>query len=422
MDAAGEFFDELVANCLDTAVSGGGGGEGFPLRKMSKDQKANKKKKEWRKSNGFDSLIQSATELGDVCSEAMVNKRETKQKHEVYPCWVCSNNISTGSSAGCEDCNAWAHAKCVNLPESFIGYMNKGKEIKIIAQCGSCESKPQNEVMKEIKELKQNMETQKDETQKLFAAQRDLIHILTGNIDNLNKEMKLMTTEIKQIKDENKGLKKICLEIRDENMNARSRMPTTNSQTPSYANIAKNALIVKSADSGSITEKKVRIAKALSDVPIDKTRETTNGVLIMNFRDKTNMEKARKAIDDADNMGTTTKIGNTYVPRIMLTYMNLTKEEDDDDGADDDDADTRDKFKMRIIEGLVRKNECLNDENLNEDDLRVIQVRETRKNKKQKHVALKCSPRIRKVIKDNSLMTNYISNHKFIECMIRIML
>ena len=154
---------------------------------------------------------------------------------------------------------------------------------------------------------------------------------------------------------------------------------------------------MKSADSGNITEKKVKIAKALSDVPIDKTRETTNGALIMNFRDKTNMEKAKKAINDADNMGMTTKIGNTYAPRIMLTYMNLTKEDDDDD-----DANTRDKFKTRIIEGLVRKNECLKDEIQNEDDLRVIEVRETRKNKKHKHVTLKCSPRIRKVIKDNN--------------------
>ena len=105
--------------------------------------------------------------------------------------------------------------------------------------------------------------------------------------------MKLMTTEMKQIKDENKKLKKICSEIRDENMNARSKMPATNTQTPSYANIAKNALIVKSADRGNITEKKEKIAKALSDVPIDKTRETTNGALIMNFRDKTNMEKTK---------------------------------------------------------------------------------------------------------------------------------
>ena len=94
----------------------------------------------------------------------------------------------------------------------------------------------------------------------------------------------------------------------------------------------------------------------------------------------------------------TTKIGNTYAPRIMLTYMNLTK----DDNDDDDGANTRDKFKMRIIEGLVRKNECLKNESLNEDDLRVVQVRETRKNKKLKHVTLKCSPRIRKIIKDNN--------------------
>ena len=179
--------------------------------------------------------------------------------------------------------------------------------------------------------------------------------------------MKLMTTVMKQIKDENKELKKICSEIRDEIMNARSKMPATNTQTPSYANVTKNVLIVKSADSGNIT-KKVKIAKALADVPIDKTRETTNGALVMNFRDKTNMEKAKKAIDDADNIGTTTKIGNTYAPRIMLTYMNLTKEDD----ADDDDADTRDKFKMRIIEGLMRKNECLKDEIQNEGDLRVI--------------------------------------------------
>ena len=115
------------------------------------------------------------------------------------------------------------------------------------------------------------------------------------------------------MKEENKELKKVCSEIQDENMNARGKMPATNTQTPSYANVAKNALIVKSADSGNITEKRVKIAKALFDVPIDKTRETTNGALVMNFRDKTNMEKAKKAIDDADSIGTTTKIGNTNV-------------------------------------------------------------------------------------------------------------
>ena len=369
------------------------------MSEKSKDKKA-KGKKEEGKSGGLDSVLKSVTELGEVCIKAMADKCESKQKHESYPCWVCSNNVSSGASVGCEDCDAWAHAKCVKLPDNVIGYLNKGYRIGIKVHCDSCLSKKdQNGVLKEIRELKQIMETQ-----------RDHIHILTGNIDNVNKEMKLMTAEMKQmtaemklIKDENKGLKKICSEIRDENMNAKSRIPATNTQTPSYANIAKNALIVKSADSGSITEKKVQIAKALSEVPIDKTRETTNGALIMNFRDKTNMEKAKKAIDDAsNNIGTTTKIGNTYAPRVMLTYMNLTKDNDDDDDADVDDVDTRDIFKKRIIEGLVRKNECLKNGFQHEDDLRVVQMRETSKNKKLKHVTLKCSPRIRKVIKDNN--------------------
>ena len=376
------------------------------MSEKSTDKKA-KGKKEEGKSGGLDSVLKSVTELGEVCVKAMADKCESKQKHESYPCWVCSNNVSCGASVGCDDCDAWAYAKCVKLLDTVIGYLNKGYRIGIKVHCDSCLSKKdQNGVLKEIRELKQIMETQ-----------RDHIHILTGNIDNVNEEMKLMTAEMKQmtaemklIKDENKGLKKICSEIRDETMNVKSRIPATNTQTPSYA---KNALIVKSADRGSITEKKVQIAKALSEVPIDKTRETTNGALIMNFRDKTNMEKAKKVIDDAsNNIGTTTKIGNTYAPRVMLTYMNLTKDNDDDD-----DADTRDIFKKRIIEGLVRKNECLKNGFQHEDDLRVVQMRETSKNKKLKHVTLKCSPRIRKVIKDN-----FILNHKFIKCMIRIML
>ena len=68
--------------------------------------------------------------------------------------------------------------------------------------------------------------------------------------------------------------------------------------------------------------------------------------------------------------------------------MSLINEDDDDDDDHDDDDDddengnadnNRDRFKVRIIEGLKRKNEIQN-----EDDLRVIRVRETNRNKKQK--------------------------------------
>ena len=83
-------------------------------------------------------------------AKAMANTRESKQKHELYSCWVCSNNVSTGASVGCEDCDAWAHAKCVNLPDTFIGHMNKGNRIRINAHCDSCMSnKNQNGVIDE---------------------------------------------------------------------------------------------------------------------------------------------------------------------------------------------------------------------------------------------------------------------------------
>ena len=154
MDAAGKFFDDLAATCVDTAVSVGGGG-GLPPWKMPKDQNASEKK-EWRKSSGIESIVQSVTELGEAYTQAMANKHGTKQKHEVYPCRVCSNNISGAASIGCESCRTWAHAQCINLSYKFIGDINKGKRISIAAYCESCKSndKYQEEVMKEIRGIK----------------------------------------------------------------------------------------------------------------------------------------------------------------------------------------------------------------------------------------------------------------------------
>ena len=73
-------------------------------------------------------------------------------------------------------------------------------------------------------------------------------------------------------------------------------MPMTNAQTQSYANVFKNALIVKTTDSTSISDKRVKIAKALADVPADRTKETVNGALFMNLKNKVNMEKPKRKL------------------------------------------------------------------------------------------------------------------------------
>ena len=65
------------------------------------------------------------------------------------------------------------------------------------------------------------METQDDAMHKYMVALNDVIQKPAGNIDCLTTELKLMTSEMKQIKDANKELRKICAELREENTNAK---------------------------------------------------------------------------------------------------------------------------------------------------------------------------------------------------------
>ena len=102
----------------------------------------------------------------------MAAKQGTKQKHEVYQCWVCSNNVTDDgtSSISCGDCSEWAHGRCVNYTDEFIGNIHKAERIRFIARCDSCNSeyeKQKEMVKKEITAMKHELETQKDVLRKL---------------------------------------------------------------------------------------------------------------------------------------------------------------------------------------------------------------------------------------------------------------
>ena len=53
-------------------------------------------------------------------------------------------------------------------------------------------------------EIKHKLETQDEAVQRHLAAQNDVIHKLTGNVDILAKEIKQITAEMKLIKGKNK--------------------------------------------------------------------------------------------------------------------------------------------------------------------------------------------------------------------------
>ena len=103
--------------------------------------------------------------------------------------------------------------------------------------------------------------------------------------------------------------------------------------------------------------------------------------------------------------------------KMILTYESFLNEDNDDDENDDDD-DSRDRFKVRIIEGLKKRNECLKNEIQNDDDLRVIQVKETNK-QNQKHN----DPEMQPTYDEGNIMpVSSIWNHKLIVCMTLIVL
>ena len=93
------------------------------------------------------------------------------------------------------------------------------------------------------------------------------------------------------MQNENTGLKEICTSLLNENKKAKHTTSARYAQTQSYTNVIKDALIVRSSDNGNMSDKRVKIAKALAGVPIDRTKETAGGALVMNFKSKEIMEK-----------------------------------------------------------------------------------------------------------------------------------
>ena len=74
-------------------------------------------------------------------------------------------------------------------------------------------------------------------------------------------------------------------------------------------------MVVRPSENGNIFDKRLKIAKVLADAPIDRTKETTSGALVMNFWRKKVNEKAKKAIDD-DNIETTQELETPTLQKL----------------------------------------------------------------------------------------------------------
>lgn len=101
----------------------------------------------------------------------------------------------------------------------------------------------------------------------------------------------------------------------------------------------KNLLIVKANNNEKAADKKSDIATALVGLPINDSRFTMGGNIIMNFNDESTRNEAAEKLKTIDNIHVTNV--KKIMPKIML--CNVSKEED----------------KADLLNNLVERNECL---------------------------------------------------------------
>ena len=238
-----------------------------------------------------------------------------------HSCWVCNDYVDDGLQ--CEGCGEWSHAKCVGFNKTVLQGIERAKNVLVRVSCVACGTNEKrrtielkgvmNDMLEVMKNMKKELTEVKEETKEM------------------KEEMKLLGNELKQMK---------------SNHDATSSIPT---QKMSCAMVTKNALILKSDDDKKVDEKIKHITDVLADIPIDATKRTTNGSLVLDFQKRGNMEKAKSAIESDSNLGVNARVGNMYNPKIMLPYV----EDFDFDDNDKNEEDT--ECCKRIMETIKRK-------------------------------------------------------------------
>ncbi|KAK7085304.1 hypothetical protein SK128_012681, partial [Halocaridina rubra] len=91
-------------------------------------------------------------------------------------------------------------------------------------------------------------------------------------------------------------------------------------------------------------------------------KATNSDSLVMNFSSKENLQKTKIPLDDEDRLNITTKVGNTFAPKITITYVEKQISTKDDVVEED------------IVETIVKKSEYLQIMVTYDDDLRIVRI------------------------------------------------
>ena len=309
-------------------------------------------------------------------------------------CWSCSQEVPEDDAClGCSMCEKWICGKCVNFHQVTIDEITNPPNVTIEAFCPACNKKRNGKIEILLTDMMRNIRGEiNEEVSKMWLSMEEKIENLTALLMGMTDTVSNMAKEIDELKKENTDLKHDKYELKKLVLNLKEvRDSIVCQNVTSYANAAKNALIVNS-NMGSIDEKKESISKVLETIPIDNVRTTNRGALVMNFQTKVDLQKAKDAIHTS-GIETKTKIGSNLDPKVMVTYVR------DDENMNIENKEELENYKENVIDPIKRKNEKIKSAITSAEDLSVVRVR----NAKQyfKHIVLKCKPHIRKIIYDS---------------------
>ena len=262
----------------------------------------------------------------------------------------------------CDICNEWFHfeTECAGLNKKYWDHpLIEMDHIKYF--CKKCKDVDLSKLKKHVttKNIEEKLESLKTTSDTMTV----MMQATSQKIDNVNRDVKATKKEEKTYADTLK---------------------------------TKNILIIKSK-SGDDAAKEMKTIMSKVKTPIREVKKTQEGHLYVRCADSASLEAAKREIEE-ENKNMSANIKGKLRPKIKL--VNVSEDEDKDS----------------LIEVIKMKNPWINYYIENDDDLKIIKDLKAR-NDKCKHYIIKCTPKIRKAIYENSdeLYTLY-SNCNVYDC------
>ena len=287
----------------------------------------------------------------DVMSESAASSEPTY-------CRKCSLVLLEGVC--CDWCLDWYHLEieCSNIDEKYADLI-RNQNIKYI--CNECKKEEGNvtTMSPENKTIRDTL----DQLQSRLDTMFQMIEGVVSGTHSITREMDAVKEKIKVV-------------------NENEKEKVKEKKIASYADKLKssNILVIKSnQDDSKAFEKKESIMSKLK-TPVERTRPTKEGHLILNFADKQHLENAKKEMDDNMDENISVKIKGKLRPKVKVCNISNDIE--------------------NVTESIINKNPWIENLIENEEDFKMVKSLKA-KDKEKKHCIIKCSPLIRRAILDH---------------------